>query len=105
MNTPADKTIVLTFASHPARLPELRWTAKLVFPPGSTAGAVLPIEIRDGNGEPVRAGVFSLAGQNLSVRDGAASVSYDDFIKGKHEVALWLYRPGLPPIPGGLTFA
>ena len=35
MKTPDDKTIAFTFMSHPEKLPELRWTAKLTFPPGS----------------------------------------------------------------------
>lgn len=105
MRTPADKTIALTFGSHPTRDLALRWTAKLVFPPGAGAEMPLSISLADGNGAPVRVGVFAFAGQRLAVRDGAASISYADFVKGKHAVALWLHRPGLPPIPGGLTFA
>ena len=105
MKTPADKTIAWTFGSHPMKRLESRWTAKLTFPPGATAETVLPIELLDGTGEPVEAGVFEFAGRQLPVRAGAASITYADFIKGKHEVALWLHRPGLPPVPGGLTFA
>ena len=105
MNTPADKTIAFTFGSHPTRDLALRWTAKLVFPPGADAETVLPLSLVDGHGEPVPDGVFAFAGQNLAVRDGAAAIAYADFIRGKHAVALWLHRPGRPPIPGGLTFA
>lgn len=105
MRTPADKTIALTFGSHPARDLALRWTAKLVFPPGADAETVLPLSLVDGQGKPVPEGVFEFAGQRLAVRNGAASISYADFIRGKHAVALWLHRPGQPPIPGGLTFA
>ena len=105
MKTPPDKTIAFTFVSHPTHALGLRWTATVVFPQGSTAEAILPIALVDGRGKPVRSGVFEFAGQRLAVRDGAASLSYADFVRGKHEVALWLHRPGLPPIPGGLTFA
>ena len=105
MKTPEDKTIAFTFGSHPMKDPALRWTARVTFPPGSTAETVLPVEIVDGEGRPVRAGTFAFAGQRLAVVDGSASISYSDFIAGKHEVDLWLYRPGCPPVPGGLTFA
>ncbi len=104
MKTPADKLIHFSFDSHPTKRLEERWSAKLTFPPGSTATTVLPIEIVDGNGVPVRAATFEFAGQRLPVKDGQASIVYADFIRGKHEVALWLYREGMPPIPGGLTF-
>ena len=105
MKTPSDKTITLTFASHPTRDLALRWTAKLLFPPGSGAETPLSVSLADGNGDPVQEGVFEFAGQRLAVVAGAATISYADFVRGKHEVALWLYRPGRPPIPGGLTFA
>ena len=105
MKAPEDKTIVFTFGSHPMKDFALRWTARVTFPSGATAGTVLPISLVDGEERPVRAGTFAFAGQRLPVRDGAASISYSDFIAGKHEVDLWLYRPGCPPVPGGLTFA
>ena len=105
MKTPDDKEIAFTFGSHPMKQAESRWTAKVTFPAGATAATTLPVELCDGNGAPVASGVFEFAGQRLAVRDGRASISYADFVKGKHEVALWLHRPGLPPVPGGLTFA
>ena len=105
MKTPEDKTVVFTFGSHPMKDLALRWTARVTFPPGATAQTTLPIEIVDGHESPVCAGTFAFAGQRLAVADGAASISYSDFIAGKHEVDLWLYRPGCPPVPGGLTFA
>ncbi len=105
MKTPDDKEIAFTFGSHPMKQAERRWTAKVTFPAGATAATTLPVELCDGNGAPVASGVFEFAGRRLVVRDGRASISYADFVKGKHEVALWLHRPGLPPVPGGLTFA
>ena len=50
------------------------------------------------------AGSGGAAGQRLAVRDGAASITYADFVKGKHEPAIWLYRKGKAPVPGALTF-
>ena len=35
----------------------------------------------------------------------AGALAYADFIKGKHDRAIWLHRRGMLPIPGGLTFA
>lgn len=105
MRTPSDKTIVFTFVSHPEKDAALRWTARLTFPPGAESGTVLPIEVRDGTDVPVPEATFEFAGLRLSVVQGKASLTYAAFIRGKHETALWLHRPGKPPIPGGLTFA
>ena len=54
---------------------------------------------------PVREGTLEFAGRNIPVRNGAATIRYADFVKGKHSVPLWLHRKGMPPVPGGLTFA
>ena len=48
MKTPEDKTIAFTFGSHPMKDSALRWTARVTFPPGSTAETVLPVELVDG---------------------------------------------------------
>lgn len=105
MKTPADKTIVMTFGSHPMRKASQRWQAELTFPAGSGPETMLPLVIKDGEGVPVASGVFEFAGQRLKVVDGRTALSYADFIKGKHAVPLWLHRRGMPPVPGGLTFA
>lgn len=105
MRTPPDKTIAFTFVSHKTDRSELRWIAHMTFPPGADGSTVLPIELIDGNDEPVKSGTFEFAGRSLDVRDGRASISYADFVKGKHSVPVWLHRQGMPPIPGGLTFA
>ena len=105
MKTPPDKTIAFTFISHMTEEPEQRWIAHLTFPPGAVGETELQIEIIDGEDAPVREGVFEFAGLSLPVRDGLATIRYADFVKGKHEVPLWLHRKGMPPVPGGLTFA
>lgn len=105
MKTPDDKTIALTFGSHPTRDLRMRWTAVITFPAGSTESSVLPIAVRDGNGDLIADAVFEFAGRRLKVKAGAASIGYGDFVRGKHSVPLWLHRPGMPPVPGGLTFA
>ena len=105
MRTPADKSIAFTFASHPTKNPAERWKAVLSFPPGARPETALSISMVDGNGKPISEGVFEFADRKLVIHDGQAQLSYADFIHGKHAVALWVYRPGLPPIPGGLTFS
>ena len=105
MKTPADKSVAFVFGSHPMRDPKQCWQAKVSFPAGSDAKSVLPIEVTDGNGDPIRSAVFEFAGRRLEVKDGKTSITYADFIKGKHEVQLWLHRKGVAPVPGGLTFA
>jgi len=105
MKTPDDKTIAFTFMSHPEKRPELCWTAKITFPPGSGPDTVLPISVVDGNEEPIESATLELAGSRIPVKDGQASLVYADFVKGKHSVPIWLYRTGLQPVPGRLTFA
>jgi len=104
VKTPADKEIAFVFGSHPTKDLTWRWAARLVFPAGATAKTMLPIHLADGNGKPIARGEFEFAGRRLPVKDGEAVISYADFIRGKHEVPLWLRRPGIEPIPGGLTF-
>lgn len=104
MKTPADKTIAFVFGSHPVRDRKWCWTVRLTFAPGSGPDSILPLTLTDGEGTPIKKGTFEFAGKKLKVTEGRASISYADFIKGKHEVELWLRRPGLPPVPGGLTF-
>lgn len=105
MRTPADKTIVFTFGSHPMKDSSQRWLARLTFPAGADETTDLPITIVDGEENPVADGLFEFAGRGLPVKDGRTSIAYADFISGKHETALWLHRRGMPPVPGGLTFA
>lgn len=106
MKTPEGKTIAFTLMSQPAKNPKACWVAKVLFPGGSDERSVLPIEIVQGDGSPVREGVFEFAGRRLAVRDGKARIAFKDFVRGKHEKALWLYRKDVPePMPGGLTFA
>ena len=104
MKTPADKAIMLTFYSHPTKDLKMRWKAQLVFAADSTDETPAEIAINDGEGTPVAAGVFELAGVKTPIRDGRGSIRCGDFVKGKHEPAIWLYRKGAAPVPGALTF-
>jgi len=104
MKTPADKTITMTFHSHPVRLMHQRWTARLTFPPGATADTMLALSVTDGEEHPIAAGTLELAGLRLAVKNGAASIKFADFVAGKHEKGVWLHRRGMNPLPGGLTF-
>ena len=105
MKTPEDKTIAFSFHSHPTKDMKTRWQAKITFPPGSTAETVLPISVVDGEGMPVESAVFEFAGQHLKVKDGEASMTFAEFIAGKHSVPIWLHRAGMKPVPGLPTFA
>ena len=106
MNTPEGKTVTFTFMSQPTSDPKCCWVARLTFPGGSDERSILPLEIVQGDGSPVMEAVFEFAGRRLAVRDGKARISFADFVKGKHDSALWLHRKDVPnPMPGGLTFA
>ncbi len=104
MQVPEEKTITFTFASHPNKEPTRRWTARLTFPAGAGANAILPLAVEDGNGAPIASAVFELAGQKVPIRDGLGRMTYAAFIAGRHDPALWLHLPDGEPIPGGLTF-
>ena len=104
MKTPTDKTITLTFYSHPMKDLKMRWKALLVFAAGSTDASFATLTIADGEGSPIKSGVFEFAGAATKVRSGKGRLLCADFVKGKHETAIWLHRKGLPPVPGALTF-
>lgn len=99
-----DKEIKFTFGSHPEKDAALRWKAAVTFPANSAPETQLPIAVEDGNGVPVKEGIFEWAGKKTPIKDGKGAISYGEFLAGKHEVALWLYRDGMKPVPGGLTF-
>ena len=104
MKTPADKKITLTFYSHPMSDLKMRWKALLVFKPGSTDETPAEITIADGEGTPIRGGVFEFAGCMTKIKDGVGKLVCGDFVKGKHETGIWLHRKGTAPVPGALTF-
>lgn len=104
MNTPPDKQITMTFHSHPTKHLYMRWKMQLHFPAGASSGAVIPITIINGEGVPVDGAVLEFAGKRIRINGGKASITYDDFIAGKHAKPIWLYRHGILPIPAMLTF-
>ena len=104
MKTPPDKRIAFTFRSHPTKDESLRWRATIVFPPGAVAETPLDITIVDDEGKRIKSAVFEFAGKELPVVDGAASMTFAEFVAGKHSVPIWLHRKGLKPVPGVPTF-
>ena len=104
MKTPPGKHVALTFHSHPERDLKLRWKAVVDFPPGSNGESVLSVLLEDGEGEKIKSAIFEFAGKRIRIEDGAGELSYADFVAGKHSVPVWVYRDGVKPIPGGLTF-
>ena len=105
MKVPEGKTITLTFVSHPTKSLKMRWWGRLTFPGGAGADALLPVAVTDGEERPVKAGTLDLFGAHIKIRNGRGALASADFIKGKHDAAIWLHRRGMLPIPGGLTFA
>jgi len=104
MKTPPDKRIMLTYYSHPMKDLKMRWKAHLTFEPGSVDETPAVIALEDGEGAPIASATFELAGRRLKVTDGRAAIACGDFVKGKHETAIWLHRKGVVPVPGALTF-
>ena len=79
------------------------WVVHLHFPPNSGPSDELPIEAIDGTGAPIT-GEFEFMGRKCPIKDGNGAILYADFIAGIHNPAIWMYRPGREPVPGGLTF-
>ena len=104
MKTPPDKRIVFTLYSHPMKGLRQRWKATLTFPPAATDETHAELAIRDGHGEPIAVGTLEFAGTRIAVRDGSGLLRCADFVRGKHEPGIWLYREGVVPVPGALTF-
>ena len=104
MKTPDDKRIIFTYHSLPSKNAAFRWKARLVFEPGSRDGDLAEMEVFDGDGCKVELGVLEFAGLRLKVKDGRASITCGDFVKGKHEPSIWLHRKGRPSSPGVVTF-
>ena len=40
----------------------------------------------------------------MPVVDGAAQMTFGEFVAGKHSVPIWLHRRGMRPVPGVPTF-
>ena len=104
MKTPPDKRIAFKFHSHPTKDLSMRWQATVAFPPGATADTPLEITVLDDDGNRIKSAVFVFAGKELPVVDGSASMTFAEFIAGKHSVPIWLHRKGLRPVPGVPTF-
>lgn len=105
MKTPDYKEITFTYHSHQTKDRAMWWRARLKFPKGATQETVLELSIDDGLGRAVASGVLELAGREIKIAEGRGELTFADFIAGKHATALWLHRPGMPSIPGALTFA
>lgn len=104
MRTPPDKTIVFTLYSHPMKDLAQRWKATVTFAPDSSDDSPAAVAIRDGRGEPIETGTLEFAGAKIAIAQGSGNLRCGDFVAGKHEPGIWLYRPGLPPVPGAVTF-
>ena len=104
MKTPEDKRITLTLYSHPMKDPKMRWKALVAFEPGSTDDSFAAVTMADGEGTSVAAATFEFAGCRIAIRDGQGVMRCGDFVKGKHEPAIWVYRKGMAPVPGAVTF-
>ena len=105
MKIPEGKTITLTFLSTNRKEKEKRWAVNVVLSGGASSGDVFKVKAEDAGGNKIPEAVFEFAGTLIDIKDGVGGISYDDFIKVKHEKGLWLKRPGVEPVPGLLTFA
>ena len=75
-----DKTLFFFFRSIPKELNDDIWIVRVVLPPNAGADTFMDVE------------------------NGKGTLAYGDFVKGMGETAVWMFRPGREPVPGGLTF-
>lgn len=104
MKTPEGKTVILTFHSRPLGDLKARWKTTVTFPGGSDGDSDALIMAVDGEGNAVVRGEFEFAGERIVLKDGKGTVKCSRFVAGKHEPGVWMYRPGIVPVPGMLTF-
>ena len=77
---------------------------KIVLPPNATADTPMSVEATDGNEKPLESATFEFVGCKVRISGGKGTLLYGDFVKGMGETAVWMFRPGRTPVPGGLTF-
>lgn len=98
----ADMTIL--FKSIPLDNHALEWQVHLVFPANTAAGGDLLFYVTDKDDAPIPSGTFNLSGGDWKFTGGRGRIPYSAFIAGIHEKEVWLRRPGIESVPGGLTF-
>lgn len=99
-----DKTLFFFFRSIPKELNEDIWIVKVVLPPNSDADSRMLVEAVDGNETPIDSATFEFVGCRVCISGGKGSLAYGDFVGGMANPAVWMFRPGREPVPGGLTF-
>ena len=104
MEVPEGKTIRFTLHSQPQHDRTARWKVTVVFAGGSRGDSFAEVLAVDGNGADIVSGELEFAGRRIAVENGKGVLKCSDFIAGKHERAVWMYRRGFAPVPGMLTF-
>ncbi len=99
-----DKTLFFFFRSIPKELNEDIWMVRAVLPPNAVTDTMMSVEATDGNGKPLDSAVFEFVGCRVDISNGKGALAYGDFAAGMGETAVWMFRPGREPVPGGLTF-
>ena len=104
MKSPESKTLSFLFRAIPVQNVADFWEVRITVHPGSTAKTPITFSATGGDAAPVKAGTFEIMGARVKIVDGKGSLPYEAFVKGIHERAVWMMRPGHPPVPGALTF-
>ena len=99
-----DKTLFFFYRSIPKELNEDIWIVRIMLPPNADADTLMSVSATDGNEVPLDEATFELSGKRIPISGGQGTLPYGDFVKGMGETAVWMFRPGRTPVPGGLTF-
>lgn len=104
MKSPENKTISFLFRAIPVlNVPDF-WEVRVTLHPNSTAETAMTLSATGGDAMPVKKGTFEFMGARVKIVNGKGTLPFGDFVKGIHSTAVWMFRPGHPPVPGGLTF-
>ena len=100
----AFEDVRFVFASEDSAPPGLAWRAELSVPGTAAGSALLPVRVVDGAGRPAGDGLFSMAGTELVVSGGAATIPFDRFLVGIKDAKVAYQRKGGAAAPGSLVF-
>ena len=104
MKSPANKTLSFLFRAIPVQHVPDFWEVRVTVHPGSSAKTPMTLSATGGSAQPIKEGTFEFMGKKVKIVNGKGEIALGDFVKGIHETAVWMMRPGHPPVPGGLTF-
>lgn len=99
-----DKTLFFFFRSVPMERNADMWIVRATLPSNASPETPMSLDATDGDEKPLDSAVFEFSGCRVKIFGGRGAVPYGDFVKGMDDKGVWMFRTGLKPVPGYLTF-